>query len=385
MSSGAGFADSSTAAYPFRYSYALLLSWMFRLTGTGLGGVVALNTLLDVVAAWAIGYLVFLMTRSRKWQAVGLIAWWLSPFNIVYCALSMSHVAANTAVAVVFVCAAWLTKNLGHLPRVAAFGVALGVACRLEDVVRPVAAVLMIAVALYLGVEALARRSPRIAGNAAVAMAAVVASFWIAGLPWAAAVSSATGEPYLKNPNGWALFVGSSYESNGGYNREDVAVRSQVAREEGGDEAAINAELRRMAVDRWRELGPAKAAELLVAKSVRLSGDQQDMIQPLWYTYSYFDERPNARGLLKVANACYWFAVLGCSLAFLYRRRFDGRPDFATFLGIAGLGLYAGSLLPEVQGRYFMILMPVFTVLAVLGLRQTTTGAQSCSHKQLAT
>jgi hypothetical protein len=369
LNSGAGYADASAAAFPFRHSYVALLSLMFRLTGPGMFGVIALNSVLDIITAWAVGQIVFLITRSKRWRTLAALIWWLSPFNIAYAALSMNHVVANTAITLILLCAAYLMRNLNSLPRVLMFGGLMGVACFAENIVRPVAAVFAVALVLYFGVEVVARRGWVVARNGAAALAVMVLVFAALTPLWGHAVSSATGEPFVKNASGWSLFVGSSYDHVGSGSDEDHAVLAQVMEADGGDWQRIHSDLAAMAVDRWREMGPVNAVELVLAKSVKFSGNQQGMTDPMWFCYPYFETHPKAEVLLRVANGCYWLVLLALSLLYLFRRRLDGRLDFTVFLSVVVLGLYAGSLLAEVQSRYFMILMPVFTLFAVLGLR----------------
>ncbi|MDR1815084.1 MAG: hypothetical protein LBR00_00170 [Clostridiales Family XIII bacterium] len=363
------------AMFPHLYGYSCLLGAAFRVFGAT-GGIVALNTLLDVASVLLLCHLVRRISGSRRLAVLTAAVWWISPYNIVFCAVSLPPVAVNAAFLTVLALLSHLFGSLGDVKKLLPWSGATGLALFAFHVLRPFGAVVFACVGVYFLILVLRRR--REGGRnplrgCLLSLAVMAAVFFSLAAFWQQHVAAETGYPVNAHPQGWNLYIGSNFDSGGNWNQEDSTHALGVVEEE-GDVSAAYRRLQAEAFERWRALGAFGAAELIVRKSVILGGSQRSMVSTTAaISYPWFDPEIGAAerarvDALKAVSGAYWFLLFVFALRFFIGRLRRTAPDFSVFLAGFTVVLFCASLAVEVSSRYFMPFFPAFTVFAALGL-----------------
>lgn len=365
------------AMYPYLFAYNVLLARVFDITGSGLIGIIILNTVFDVISTFMIGYLIHSLTASRKWQLFTSVVWWISPYNIIFCALSLPIIIVNTLILTVLVLFVYLFKNVKHIWRLLILSAAISVALVIQDAFRPITIILIIAILLYYTVYLFNKGNWRVFRNCIFSIMTIVILSGTLGYSWQQVVNSATGLPTNTNKQGWSVYVGSNYESNGGWNRNDSDHMENLVQEYDGDYSKAFAMLQREGIERWSRLGPVKAIELVINKSIRFAGDIQNMIYNLPGSYPYWKHQDQPMHFMHIICAIYWLLMLGFTDYKLFIRRKMKEVDYVGFISMLIIGFLLSFMAVEVANRYFTILFPMFTVLAVLGFKSLLDSSMS--------
>ena len=359
------------AEFPFLFAYNALLAGMFKLTGSGLHGIIILNSAFDALAALGVGQLIFLLSASHKWRVVGSVFWWISPFNIIFCAISLPVIVVNALIIIGLVLIVYLFKNIGDLKRTFFLSVLVSFVLAAEDAFRPITIITVIGILIYYVIYLLKHHQHKLLRNCILSFLIIAILNAVLGHGWQQVVNSATGLPANTNKQGWSIYVGSNYKSSGGWNREDSDHEASVLKEFDGDYSRAFDILQREGIYRWKQLGPIKAMVLMVRKFIRLTGNNQNMIYNLQGSFPYFKEHGLQFKLMVVMCAVYWFIMLAFTVCLFLARRRVKKLDFIGFLSIITIGLILAFMAVEVASRYFTVFFPAFTVFAVMGLKRT--------------
>lgn len=261
--------------------------------------------------------------------------------------------------------------------------------CRLSAVaiamlgyyVKPTCAIVLIAIVLIEVADLL--RNPRInkaVRLAALCVAVVIASccantlmnFGVQKLDGSLNKNATYGATHF-------LMMGLNEKAQGAYSSEDVA----YSRSFGTTQERTIANLR-MAKHRLQQMGVGGLLRHLHNKLLITFGDGTFAWGQEGTFYKWIPENPNSKaapllkaiyynngryyGYLSTMQQFVWLAILLLSLAsaFLEKRLRPGKPLPVLWLTI--LGFVAYELLFEVRARYVYVFMPVFCVLASVGL-----------------
>lgn len=341
------------ALFPHIFGYASFLSWFIALFGQA----PLLAQWLNVALTAASGGLLFLLGR-RLWGLESGIAvcllWIVCPSQTIYNSLVLSEPLYTTLLLL------FLALVTGPLPRragrAALLGAGAGAVLRWFNGVRPLGAILLIALALWrfcLAPDGLAERGERRRWLAL--LAALLATYAITGPLWQAHLTARLGQEPASTP-GYSVLVGFNQQSLGRWNQADSDLLFSLS-----DQPGATAQ---------------QAQEgALAAAGERIASGEVDF--PVLF-------REKLRGFLGSDSTC----VTACRAVLRHTGLFslicNGFYDLTLSLGAAGclalwrrgersavlllplyvLGLTCAQMLVEVAGRYHYSMLPVLLLLA---------------------
>lgn len=337
------------ALFPHIFGYASFLSWFIRLLGPG----ELLAQGLNVALTAASGSLMYLLAR-RWWGPAGgagaYLLWILCPSQTMYNALILSEPLYTALLLAVL---ALLAAAEGEGGRPVLLGGAAGGLLRLVQGVRPIAAVVILALLIWrflLKPEALARRAGR--RFWLPLLAALLAVYAAAGPLWNAHLARRIGEEPSSLP-GYSVLVGLNQASGGRWNQGDSDLLFSWSGQPGA--TARQAQEQAMAAAAER-LGQVRVLPLMAEKLRVFLGRDDTCV-------GYSGAVLRHTGLFSLAcNGFYYAALLlaGAGTLRLWRR---GDRRAALLLPLYVLGLTCAQMLVEVAGRYHYSLLPALLLL----------------------
>ena len=379
LTEGAALRDSRyLALFPHILGYSNFLMLLFRLTGsTEIAP--AVNTLLTS----GTGLLLFLLCyRCRGWKhaVVAFLLWILCPSKTLYDSMILSEPLYTFLILLVFFLLSELVRRetgakhpvlLGILA-----GALLGLLLGLIQAVRPIAPILLIALAIWLLLLRLPKLGERRSRRLWLPLAAVlVAVYLICGRAWDGILSRELGEEPAHSV-GYSLYTGLNVEGSGTHN-ESYTVLLYGYRDLPGATAqsaqqdmlrALKLRLRTEKIDYLRLM-----AEKL---KVFLGSDEA--------ASEYVSDASGGRDMTISAflSDLWCYALLLAAALAALRKGSDVRPDVLLLAPLYVLGLSLAHMLIEVAGRYHYSILPmlILTALCLDGAPLPEGGERRCSH-----
>lgn len=369
------------ATFPYVLPYNVMLGAIMKVVGVGLLSVILLNTLLDLVSLVALYYLVLRVSRRRKTAILAGLLWVVSPFNIIFSALSLPVIAVNAGIVLSLLCLHFLITNLCTLRRIVPLSIVVGLLFAITNSLRPIMVIFVIALLCYYVLKFIWKPSKKIAGNLLISLLLVVGSYLSVNTGFLHIVSAVTGYPPTTNSGGWSIYVGANFETWGRWNIEGGKLEEVITESE--TLTAAHQQLRDEGIGRWLALGPRKALRLLLRKSTVLGGDQQHSVYDL-ASYPNFWHEEDVQVWIYTICALYSYALFVLVLGYLIRlyRAEVASLEFYHYLALTFVGLFLASLLVEVSTRYFMPFFTILTVFAAAALADQLTILRSKVDKR---
>jgi len=369
--------------FPHIYAYTVALTAIFKITGIGLWGVILLNTFFDILSAFLIGYLIYLLTRSYKWPIFSFCIWWLSPFNILFCAVSLPVIAVNTFIIILIVLAVHLFNNINCFKYLIYFSVVFAVAIAILDAFRPISIIVMIAILIYYTFLIIKESKWQTFYNCIISLIAIILLSALLSYLWTQTISSATGFPANKYKAGWNIYVGSNYDTNGRYSEKDDEYLVNLMIDYDRDISKIFYRLQNEGINRWKELNFIRALQLMINKSLQLAGDMININWDLKGSYPYFDDSWIKYDIIRIISGIYWYFILIFTFHYSLKRKKCEPFNFILFIKILIIGFFLAFLAVEVMNRYFTIFFPMFTVLSILGFHKMVEKCKNLTPESL--
>ncbi len=355
------------ALFPYVMNYNLLLGLTMKIFGVNLFSVILLNTLLDIIAVVLLDILLRRLTENTTTAKFGAILWWVSPFNVIFSALSLPVIAVNTLIMAVLLLILLLMQNL-HKKSAPLYALSAGVTLSIANSLRPIMIIFIIALMICLLLDFLLLKQKHVKILRIIAtISAMLIPYFILNNSYIHLVSAMTGVQTAENSSGWSIYVGANLASTGQWNTENGHL--DVVLEEEESLTAAQARLAREGVARWLSMSGSEVMQMLVRKSLVLGGDQADAVYDI-KSYPGIWEREYARILIHIACTIYALFLTTASLLELIAKYRDKTlvPDFSIYIGLVIVGLFFASLLVEVSSRYFTPFLPLITLLTILYL-----------------
>lgn len=341
------------ALFPHIFGYASFLSWFIALFGQA----PLLAQWLNVALTAASGGLLFLLGR-RLWGLESGIAvyllWVLCPSQTIYNSLVLSEPLYTTLLLL------FLVLVTGPLPqragKAALLGAGAGAVLRWFNGVRPLGAILLIALALWrfcLAPDGLTERGTRRRWLAL--LAALGAVYALTGPLWQAHLTARLGQEPAATP-GYSVLVGFNQQSLGRWNQADSDLLFSLSDQPGAtaqqaQEGALAAAGERIAS------GEVDFPVLFREKLRGFLGSDNTCVtacrQVLRHT-----------GVFSLACNGFYYLTLALGAAgclTLWRR---GERSAVLLLPLYLLGLTCAQMLVEVAGRYHYSMLPILLLLA---------------------
>ena len=347
------------AMYPHILGTATILSGLVRLFGPSVFAVTVFNVLLTSVSA----YLVWLLGRTLISERAGFLAallWTFAPCKLMLNSLVFSEPIYTLLILLFFLLFLRLEKRIREKP-LPALCLAAGLGLLLEaiNLVRPIAAILLIAAALWLvflrGAE---MKSGKLWALWLAALVVMTAVFRVSGGLWDRHVENVLGQEIASVP-WYNVYVGFNEETGGRYTDADMDLLTSYLKQgmsaNEAQESMIPHVKERLAsgIDFKRLLG-TKLFSFLGAD--QLGG----------YTYRFTRSERFVKICMGVCNVFYYGVFLAGILGLVKMFR-SGKLGAGLLLPLYFLGLTLAHMLVEVSDRYHYSLVPILIIFAALG------------------
>ena len=339
------------ALFPHVFGYSSFLSLFIRLFGPGELLAQGLNVLLTAAS----GSLIFLIAR-RWWGLAGAcqayLLWIACPSQTLYNVFALSEPLYTTLLLAVLALVVWAE---GKKRRAAAVGLSTGLLLRWFQGVRPIAAVVIIALFIWrfcLKPEELGRREGRRFWLPLVGV--LLAAYLAAGPVWNAHLTARIGEEPSTTP-GYSVLVGFNLNYSGQWNQADSDLLYSFSGQPGATAQQAQQAALEAAVDRITS-GQIRLVPLMREKLRIFLGSDDACVN-----YSRAVVR-HTEGFSLACNSFYYAVLLLAAggAAVLWRR--DTRCA-VLLLPLYVLGLTLAQMLVEVAGRYHYSILPMLLLL----------------------
>lgn len=355
------YSTEYVAMYPHILGYASFLAPFIRLFGEH----VLVGTLLGLLLSCLSALLIFAICRSAAGLPAAVLAgllWACYPGRIMLGSLIFSE-PLYTCLVLLFL---WLMLRLqrrqGRGPFLAAvaWGLGLGLLLAVINAVRPISAILIIALLLWLlllrGYEL---KSGRLWRFWLVCLACLLLCFQLSGKLWNRHLESVLGEEPAGLPV-YNLYVGFNMDTLGQWSGEDMDLLFAYRRQAEGSAPMAQ---KSMLPHVWERLEAEELnlPRLFSAKLFTFLGNDELG----GYTYR-FTRSPSFVKVCMVICNCYYYLLLALALMGLAWLWKGGQASAFLLLPLYTLGLTLAHMLIEVSSRYHYSLIPMFIILAAL-------------------
>ena len=348
------------AMYPHILGTATVLSALIRVFGESVFAVTVLNVLLTSASA----YLVWLLGRellSERAAFLAALLWAVTPCKLMLNSLVFSEPIYTFLILLFFLLFLRLEKRMrGASPWPAVCGIAaLGLLLAAINLIRPIAAILLISVALWLvflrGDEA---RNLRRWVLWLVALAAMLGLYRGAGALWDGHVENRLGQEIASVP-WYNIYVGLNEETGGRYTDADMDLLTAYLKQ---GMSADEAQKSMIPHVKERLASGIDYPKLLRTKLFSFLGNDELG----GYTYRFTRSERFVKIGMAVCNVFYYGVLLAgfAGLVNLFRSRSLGA---GLLLPLFFLGLTLAHMLVEVANRYHYSLIPVLIIFAAHG------------------
>lgn len=349
------------AMYPHILGTASVLSLLVRLCGESVLAVSLFNVALTT-GSCALVWLLGRALLSERGAFLAALLWALTPCKLMLNSLVFSE-PLYTLLILLFL---WLFLRLeaglrSETWRAALAGlIALGLLLAAIQLVRPIAPILLIALALWIvllrGGEA---REPRLWCRWLAALLGMFLVYNAAGAAWNGHVERVLDQEIASVP-WYNIYVGLNAETGGQYSNEDMDLLTSYLRQ---GQSADEAQRSMIPHVRQRLREGLELRRLLPAKLFAFLGNDELG----GYTYRFTRPPLFVKLCMALCNTFYYGVYLA-ALAGLWRLLRARTLGAGLLLPLFFLGLTLAHMLVEVANRYHYSLIPLLIIFASLGL-----------------
>ena len=352
------------AMYPHILGTATILSALVRVFGESVFAVTVFNVVLTTLSCG----LVLLLGKELVNERAGFLAallWAVTPCKLMLGSLVFSEPIYTFLILLFFLLFLRLEKCLhvgpdGEKPVGAVLGIAaLGLLLTAIDLVRPIAAILLIACALWLVfLRGDAEKNTRLWAFWLAALLAMTAVFRVSGTLWDRHVEKILGQEIAAFP-WYNVYVGFNEETGGRYAEEDMDLLTAYLKE---GKTANEAQESMMPHVKERLASGVNFKRLFATKLFSFLGADQLG----GYTYRFTRSPGFVKICMGICNVFYYGVFLAGAAGVLRMLR-SRRLDAGLLLPLYFLGLTLAHMLVEVSDRYHYSLIPILIIFAALG------------------
>ncbi len=349
------------ALFPHILGYSNFLMLLFRLTGsTGIAPVV--NALLTSGS----GLLLFLLCyRCCGWKSAvaAFLLWILCPSKTLYNSMVLSEPLYTNLLLLVFLLLSELTHRESGVKHPAGLGIAagalLGVLLRMIQAVRPIASILLIALAIWLLLLRMPKLGERRTRRLWLPLAVVlVMAYLISGRMWDGILCRELGEEPAHSV-GYSLYTGLNLEGSGTHNESYTVLLNEYRDRPDATAQSAQQDMLRALKARLRT-EKINYPRFLAEKLKVFLGSDEDASRYV----------SDASGGQEMAGAAFfsnlWFyALLLAAALSALRRENAARSDVLLLAPLFVLGLSLAHMLIEVAGRYHYSILPMLILTAL--------------------
>ncbi len=352
------------AMYPHILGYSSVLSLLLRVFGESVMAAAVLNVVLTAFSGLMI-YMLCLRLLDIRCAAAAFLLWCFFPTKLMLNSLVFSEPLYTALILLFLLLVSELERRqetLSGRPLPAlCWGLALGLLLRAINIVRPIAAILIIAYVIWL----LLLRGRALKVRALWKLwlpvtAAMLCAYIVSAVPWDSHVEAVLGEEPASFPV-YNIYVGFNEGTCGQWSAEDMDLLFEYRHQPGGSAGAAQQSI--LPHLKERLTSGIDFPRLFSGKLRAFLGDDELG----GYTYRFTRPELFVKLCMVICNVYYYF-VLSLVFAGLWRMGELRRAKAALLLPLYALGLTLAHMLVEVCNRYHYSLIPVFVIIAVFAL-----------------
>ena len=343
------------ALFPHILGYSTFLSLFMRLFGDSPLVAPVLNVCLTTLSGFFL-YRLTLRWRGENSAAIVLLAWALFPSKLFYNAMVLSEPYYTCLLLTALCLTAEIEARKPRLGETLFVGLLAGILLSLVNAARPIAAVPILALLIWLFLLRGERdRASRLRWSGYVA--ALLAAYLLMGFLWNQYAERILGEQPASVP-GYSLYVGLNPESMGSYSNEDMERFDQAITNAGGNADAAQREMLGEAKARLKS-GQIPFGRLFLAKLRSFLGYDEG---GAYYSRSRLRDR--AYQLLALYSNIWYYAIGITALWGTWRLLRSGERRTMLLAPLYVIGLTLAHLMAEVAARYHYSVIPMLLLLA---------------------
>lgn len=368
FSRGEAAGGKYVALFPHTFGYPFILGIVYDIFSPDKFFALLLNILFEIGTGVLI-YSIGKMISNWKVGFSAAVIWALWPSHVFYSSIVCTEpLYTLLMMLLIFAYFKVSTKKMGLLYSCSAY-LLIGILCAAANAVRPMGALLIIALGIAEIMRAIKVRKGLKQSFAGFIPFAVflIAYFSVVNLT-GMYISDNIGYRVAKSPIGFNTYVGTNINSSGIWNQNDANVVSDLMGQEPFNAQEVHDRLIEMTIQRVRSQGISNL-KLMVKKNMIMWGRDDEVVT--YMLAGSKDEEASSllnvneyQGLLRyICNFYYYMIVILAFKGLLtaYKKE-DNSILMVLFLLFLGIG--AIHTIVEVHGRYHYSVMAIFSVLA---------------------
>lgn len=369
--------NSYVAFQPYLSAYNNILGVAMRLIHGPWLATILLNTFFDILSALAVYVLLKKLLRpGSQLPLVAFGVWMLNPLNIIFSVASLPVIIVNFFIISTILVSHLLIKQLTNLKtrNVILLSIALGLVLGFGNCFRPIFIVAILAlVIVFIFMLLTANKSMKFLLLSVGCILLSVLIFTGIQKLNLVFVSHQTDLSAAKNPSGWSMYVGSSWDSSGEWRPHNNDELSSICKDSlpQNNFDKCHAELRSVVIARYKNYGILKSTSLFIRKLYHQAGQQNYFYNANFSIPGYTTSR--TAKFIGVYSVIYMIAAFILSAKFLYGLAKQSVADKTAnttllFVALLMIGWFLSFMIVESAPRYSTILYPAFIIFSVLAL-----------------
>ena len=341
--------------FPHILRYAGLLAPFLRLLGESGAVPVVWNLALTGISCLLL-FRLCLNWRGLRAAILAALLWCLLPSKMLYNAMVLSE-PLYTCLLLLFLLLIQAAERRGSFPAALLAGAGGGLALWAMNLVRPIAAVPLIALGIWvllLRGKGLREKSAWLRWGCCLVL--LLAVYLGMGRASRGLLTRVLGEEPAQVP-GYNIYVGFNPDTLGSYSEEDMETFGQVLH--GPGEEDVNRTQRLMLDLALERAGSADLLRLIPGKLRTFLGRDEGAV---FYSAQALSQPVRKIGIL-VCNGCFYLLVL-LSLWGLWRLWREREHSSLLLVPLYCIGLTLAQMLAEVADRYHYSILPMLVILA---------------------
>jgi len=347
------------ALFPHILGYAWTLGQVMKLFGTGTMVAPCFHAVLSVGSCGLL-YVFLRRTVSARAGVAAMALWAVIPSQTMFNSFVLSEPLYTFLLLAVF-CLLAALREAETPGKAAALGALAGGVLACVNLCRPVGAVMLMALALFLLLVRMDDWKDRARRRAALlSVVALAAVYFVGGRAAYAAQEAALGEAPATTP-GYNILVGFNQESTGTWNAADSELLYRYSDQSGSTAVWVQEQMMEEAKERIAGQKLSTLPGFFRDKLYILMGDDAAPVM-------YGEEKiAHPMELRAVCNAFYFLLLAGSAAGALFCVQKKERSAL-FFPMVYLLGLVCAQMLVEVAGRYHYSALAPLTVMAAVGV-----------------
>lgn len=371
--------NSYVAFQPYLSAYNNILGNAMRFINDPWMATIVLNTFFDIMSA-AVLYIFLnkLLKRGSHIPKVAFGIWILSPLNIIFSVISLPIIIVNFFVITSILISYLLILQIIRLKALTSIllSIILGLVLGLGNCFRPIFSIMLVGLTLvFLFMYLTTNRSFKFFRLFTGCLVLSLFIFLAIQRLNVGFVSNQTGLPAAKNPSGWSMYVGSTWDTSGEWRPYHNDNMRQIC----GESLAQNNfnqchdELRGRAITNYKGYGIFMSGSLFIRKLYHQAEEQNYFYNAEHSIVDYTTSKTYK--LINVYSVIYFLALFSLSgLSFYRLAKISLSKQLAhpilVFMVVTMIGWFLAFMLVESAPRYSTILYPIFIIFSALALNK---------------